>query len=116
MGVLDKPVIEIFNKVDLLNQWEKRRLAKEYPESLQVSSLTGEGLEELKVRIVETLRELREEVDVFLPSDKFFLLSEIHQNGEVLSELPQEGGMRIRARLDKPLAEKIKGLVESADG
>ena len=116
LSVLDKPVIEIFNKVDLLNQWEKRRLAREYPESLQVSSLTGEGLEELKVRIVETLRELREEVDVFLPSDKFFLLSEIHQNGEVLSELPQEGGMRIRARLDKPLAEKIKGLVESADG
>ena len=113
LGVLDKPLVEIFNKVDLLNPWEKRRLQREYPESVLVSSLTGEGLEELKARIVDTLKDSREELDVFLPQDKLFLLPEVYQHGEVLNELPQEKGVQIRVRLDRALAEKIKGLLGS---
>ncbi|NOZ64384.1 MAG: GTPase HflX, partial [Caldiserica bacterium] len=111
LGVLDKPMVEIFNKIDLLNPWEKRRLQREYPESVLVSSLTGEGLEELKARIVETLKDSREELEIFLPQDKLFLLNEIYQQGEVLNELSRENGVQIRAKLDKSLAQKIKGLL-----
>ena len=110
IGVLDKPIIEIFNKVDLLNKWEKKRLKREHPDSILVSCNTGEGLKELKERIIQELEGLREEVEISLPSDKLSLLSEIYENGEVISQARDGERVKIKAKIDKILAEKIRSL------
>ena len=38
------------NKVDLLDEEERRELSLRHPEAVLVSAETGEGLEELRVR------------------------------------------------------------------
>lgn len=53
---LDKPYILVFNKIDLLpNGNFTKRILKKYSDSVSVSALTGEGIEELKRLITESL-------------------------------------------------------------
>lgn len=63
----EKPRLLVFNKVDLLSQREKERLAKSYPEAVFVSALDGWGQEELCQRIEERLAQEMEPVSLFLP-------------------------------------------------
>jgi len=63
IGYLDRKKIIVFNKSDLLNENEKRKIqstlqSKKY-NFVIVSSLTGEGLEELKEKLFESFERLR---------------------------------------------------------
>src|SRR5206468_2101777 len=51
VGASEVPLIEVYNKADLLGPDEQRRLRALNPEALLVSALTREGVDEL----VETL-------------------------------------------------------------
>jgi len=51
LGVAGKPTIEVFNKIDLLNQEEIERLKRQFPAAVFVSALTGEGIENLLAKI-----------------------------------------------------------------
>lgn len=56
LGCLDKPYILAFNKIDLLpNGNFTERVLKKHAHSVSISALTGEGLEELKKSIMESL-------------------------------------------------------------
>ena len=54
-------------RVDALH---RRRLANRYPDALQVSALTGEGLDELRARIAERFAERFEAVRLLLPYER----------------------------------------------
>ncbi len=64
MGVLKKPLMEVVNKIDSLNEWERRRIERSLPEAIFVSSLTGEGLEKVRERLHEWVKEEMEEETV----------------------------------------------------
>src|SRR5437870_9109654 len=51
IGVTDVPVELVLNKVDLVDPLRRRRLANRYPDALQISAATGEGLDELRERV-----------------------------------------------------------------
>lgn len=53
----DKPKIDVYNKMDLLNPEDLHILMHNYPDALFVSAHTGEGLGILKERIKEALYE-----------------------------------------------------------
>ncbi len=48
IGADDVPTEVVLNKVDRLDPLARRRLANRFPEALQVSAITGEGIDELK--------------------------------------------------------------------
>ncbi len=108
LEVLDKPLIQVLNKVDLLNKFEKARLKRKFPEGVLVSALTGEGISQLKERIMKELENLREEVEVFLPLEKLSLLSLIHNHGKILEERMEEEGVRVKALVEPKVVGKIK--------
>src|ERR1041384_4849824 len=47
------PVEIVLNKVDAVDSLRRRRLGNRFPQALQVSATTGEGLEELRGRVAE---------------------------------------------------------------
>jgi len=47
LGACDIPVIFALNKVDLLARGERKMLKKRYPKFIQISALTGEGIDKL---------------------------------------------------------------------
>ncbi len=61
-GLSGKPTLTVLNKIDLLDEELKEYLREAFPEAIQVSARTGEGVEELRNLLEEKLRELVESV------------------------------------------------------
>ena len=51
-----KPRLLVMNKIDLLDETERRELALRHRDAVLVSAETGEGLDELRSRIAELIR------------------------------------------------------------
>ncbi|MCX8082130.1 MAG: GTPase HflX [bacterium] len=51
----DKPKIDVYNKIDLLNIEDLHIIKDRYPEAVFISTYTGEGIDTLKDRIKEVL-------------------------------------------------------------
>ena len=62
IGANELPVELVVNKIDAVDALGRRRLANRYPDALQISALTGEGLDELRARIAERFGERFERV------------------------------------------------------
>ncbi|HOK79320.1 MAG TPA: GTPase HflX [bacterium] len=57
MSIQHKPRINVFNKIDLIDETEISFLERNYPDSIFISAKTGSGLYELKNAIKEIVRE-----------------------------------------------------------
>ena len=82
------------------DSFRRRRLANAYPESVQASALTGEGLDELRERIAERFADRFEAVTLFLPYGEGAKLAELYELGAPIEEREdQTDGVYVRARL-----------------
>src|SRR5207247_2014193 len=62
IGADPVPVELVVNKIDAVDPLRRRRLANRYPTAVQVSALTGEGLDELRARVADRFAERFEPV------------------------------------------------------
>jgi GTP-binding protein HflX len=109
IGAGDVPELLVFNKADLSG--EAARLAARHPGSVAVSAATGEGIPALLDAIAERLRALATVTELFIPFARGDMLAAVHREGQVLAEHPEEGGMRIRARLEPSSVGRLREFV-----
>src|SRR3954466_1657325 len=86
IGADELPMELVVNKIDAVDLLRRRRLANRYPDALQVSALTGEGLEELRVRVAERFADRFEPVRLLLPYDEGGKLNELYALGTPIVE------------------------------
>src|SRR4051812_43638444 len=102
IGADDLPLELVLNKVDAVDSARRRRLANLFPEALQVSALTGEGLDALRERIAERFSDRFEAVRLFLPYEDGGKLAELYALGAPIEEREdQPEGVLVRARLPR---------------
>jgi GTP-binding protein HflX len=94
------PELVVFNKLDRAPE-AAERLVERHPGSVAISARTGEGLDVLLRTIGDRLRALADVVELLVPYERGDLLAAVHREGEVVSESHEEGGIRVRARLDE---------------
>jgi GTP-binding protein HflX len=100
IGADDLPLEVVVNKIDAADPLRRRRLANLFPDAVQISALTGEGLEELRTRIAERFSDRYEAVHLFLPYEEGGKLAELYELGAPIEEREdQAGGVFVRARL-----------------
>jgi GTPase len=100
IGAAELPSQLVLNKVDGVAALWRRRLANRFPEALQVSALTGEGLEELCARVAEHFAHRFELVELLVPYSEGGKLAELYALGPPIeSRSDREDGVLIRARL-----------------
>jgi len=100
IGAGDLPLEVVVNKIDAVDALSRRRLANTYPHAVQVSALTGEGLDELRARIAERFADRFEAVTLFLPYEAGGKLAELYELGAPIEEREdQPDGVYVRARL-----------------
>jgi GTP-binding protein HflX len=100
IGAAELPIELVLNKIDGVDTLSRRRLASRYPNALQVSALTGEGLRELRSRIAARFADRFEDVRLLVPYEHGGKLAELYALGAPIAErsdLPH--GVFIRARL-----------------
>jgi GTP-binding protein HflX len=102
IGADDLPVEIVVNKIDAVDALRRRRLANRFPDAVQVSALTGEGLGALRARIAERFADRFESVRLFLPYEEGAKLAELYALGAPIEEREdQADGVFVRARLPR---------------
>ncbi len=115
IGAGERPRLLALNKVDLLDEERHRALSFRFPEAVQVSGATGEGLDELReaieARFLATLRPM----ELLLPYEEGGRLSELHDLAGELEREDTPEGVRIRARVPVAAAQRFERFERNGD-
>lgn len=109
-GVVDRGLIEVLNKIDLLDQGdreEQRKKAARDPSFVPVSALTGEGREQLLALLDARLGAARKAVDMTVPIEDGAAISWLYAHGEVTERHDDERFAHIRVKLDPADASRF---------
>jgi len=99
IGADDVPVLLAWNKSDLVDAEVLHDRMRGHPGSVAVSATAGDGIGDLLGAIGDRLRARAGIVECFVPYDRADVLAALHRAGEVLVEVHDELGTRVRARL-----------------
>jgi GTP-binding protein HflX len=102
IGAADLPRELVLNKIDLVDEVGRRRLANRFPGAPQVSAATGEGLDVLRARIADHFGSRWEQVRLLVPYEEGARLSELYGLGapiEQREDTPE--GVLVVARLPR---------------
>lgn len=100
----DKPLITVFNKIDLVSDPQFRKdLIAEFPNSVAVSAVTGEGMNDLLNLIKKQVQDLLGAVKALLPYSESGLLQECYNFGRVNVVDYREDGIYVEAELVKEM-------------
>ena len=112
LGLQEKPVLHVFNKVDQLDHATfaamRERITNLLPNSVFVSSVTPDGLEPLRRSLVAALRARTNVAEIRLGAGDGKLLAELHRGAEVLEQRMDGDEIVLRARVNDALAGRLR--------
>ena len=104
----------VFNKSDLIDETQALALRGMEPGCLLVSAATGEGMEELLVRIETLLQRPELFVKVLVPYSRGDLVSRIHSEGKVAKLEHREDGTYVETLVKPGLASELETYLLNA--
>jgi len=113
----DKSVLMVFNKIDRVFEPEIiKRLKRTYNKSVFVSALTGDGIEQLKSAILNSLKPQLATKTFTIPVIRGDLINKIYDNADVIKrtekdnkvKLSVKGYRQILLKLSKEIKEAIR--------
>jgi GTP-binding protein HflX len=117
IGANEVPIELVLNKVDLLDPLARRRVGASYPRALQLSAVSGKGLDALKARIADLFSDRFEDVRLLVPYTEGRALAELYSLGAPIAErrdTPE--GVSIRARLPRAESMRYARFLVAGDG
>ena len=108
LGAGDKPVINVFNKVDLADAAEIRAARHAVPEALLLSARTGTGIAALEDKCREMIAHSYGSVQLLIPLNRYDLVARLHELGHVQSQEHGEDGILVTGRFP-PSQSKLLG-------
>ena len=108
----DRPMLLVFNKIDLLDEQSllalQERIASDGQEAVFVSTLSEHGTDPLKRALLASMRARRPLAEIHLSHSDGKLLAEIHEYGEVLDQRTVGDQLVLRARVGERLAGRLR--------
>jgi GTPase len=99
IGAGGVPEVLALNKVDLLGEVDRARIARRFPDGVPVSARTGDGIERLLGRVEAALPRPPVEVELVVPYERQDVVARLYREAEVLSADPDTSGTQVRARV-----------------
>jgi GTP-binding protein HflX len=116
VGAIEVPLVEVYNKCDLLTPDERRRLVDLDPAALSISALTGDGLDELVEMVASRLaldvRRVTVTCDPEDPADRE-RIARLYRHARVLVHEVRDGRVSIVAEVPRRSAAALLGRVKS---
>lgn len=104
----DKPMITVFNKIDAIDPVMARQLVADWPNSVAISAITGEGMNDLQNAILRQVKDLLGGVKLLIPYDDQGVLQECYDFGRVQKVDYREDGIYVEAELVVDLRERVR--------
>ena len=116
LGIHQRPMISVFNKVDLLaDRHILPALIQRFPRAVFTSAVKGFGLSALRREIVALLREEEIEEVVHVPAGETKTIAKIHEMAMVVEKIFEDGMAEIRLRTTTENLHRIYALLEKTD-
>jgi len=113
LDALGKPMITIFNKMDLIkNKPLLPRLKRKYKDSINISAKKGLGLDRLYDRIIEHFGKDRSTIELVIPQARSDLVNLVYEKGTVLSRKYNGKDILLQAQLDQKTAQRLKEFIK----
>jgi GTPase len=107
------PEVLVFNKADVAPEVAEQ-MVEDHPGSVAVSAATGDGIDRLLDVLADRLRAITTVYELIIPYERGDLIAAVHREGEVVSTLNVDEGMRIRARLSDASAGRLSDFLVTA--
>ena len=102
------PELVVINKADAADPYVINRIKLHEKNSIAISALTGEGIDELVAMIEAQLPHPQLDIKATIPYDRGDLLARAYREGNVLSRTDTEVGTVIVAKVPQPLANALE--------
>ena len=113
LGAGEKPMLTVLNKIDRVEDPATLAALRErHPESLEVSALTGAGLEALIQRFTQILADRVRRLRYRIPQSRGELLAQIHAEAKVISTEYEGNDVVVEALLGGALEGKLGGFLD----
>jgi GTP-binding protein HflX len=115
---VDKPMVRVLNKIDLLDPEDADNLKYESAfsdKTVAVSALYGDGLQDFVAVVEEALCDLLVQVELEIPYDEGHELSAIHEQGNVETIDYRANGTYVLARVPAKIANRLADYRVDAD-
>lgn len=104
------PELMVFNKGDLVPD-RTDMLLRDYPGSIAISAMTGEGIADFLTVLADRLRAVSKVIELLIPYERGDALAAVHREGEVVSVGEEAQGWRVRARLGNASTGRLSEFV-----
>ncbi|MCL1907288.1 MAG: GTPase HflX [Propionibacteriaceae bacterium] len=104
----DIPELIVINKIDLIDESTALTLASRFPDAVEISTRSGQGIDTLLSRIDEVLPGLEVRLEVMIPFDRGDLVDQLHRRGRVESMDHTSQGTHIIGVADHHLAQVLE--------
>jgi GTPase len=108
IGADERPRLLALNKTDLVDEDRRRELSFRFPQAVQVSAETGEGLDDLREAIEARFLASLRPMELLLPYGEGGTLSELHDLAGELERTDTAEGVRVRARVPAAAAPRFE--------
>jgi GTPase len=100
IGAAEKPVIMVFNKMDCAaGEGYIAGLKETFPQAVEISAKTGEGIPHLLAEIGNQLRPKREFLELRIPHERAEVIARLHQIGQVVERRYHGKSAKFKARI-----------------
>jgi GTPase len=108
----DRPIIHILNKIDACKDPSMlQRLRIKYPKTVQISALTGQGLDHLTELMIHEISSLRKVFRLRIPQSHYALVSELIREGRVISCEYEENDVLLHVEIPHRLESKVQPFI-----
>jgi GTP-binding protein HflX len=117
VGAGERPRVLVLNKVDLIDDDRRRELSFRHPRAVQVSAVTGEGIDALHEAIESRFLRSLLPMDLLVPYSEGGSLSDLHELAGEMEREDTAAGVRVRARVPAGVAARFERFsVNGANG
>lgn len=112
LGAAEKTTITVLNKIDLVpDALTRTALHCAFPDAVHVSSVTGEGLDDLLAACAKVLADRVRSLCYRIPQQRADLVGLLHRDAKVLSTDYEENDILVRAVVPATIAGRLQPFV-----
>jgi GTPase len=108
IGAESVPHRLVMNKVDRLAPEQLAELQTEYPDAWYISAKDAEDVKSVRARIIDFFESRYAEAELSIPYSEQRLVSEMHEQGRVVSEKYDEDGVKVVLRSDPEVLDAFR--------
>lgn len=113
LGVHQQPILTVLNKIDLCtNPMRLLKFRTQYPHVVELSATTQQGFDALIEAMTQQVALLRSLVHCRIPQEKYALVAELMQEGNVLSCTYEENDVLLTVEVPKRLVHKLEPFLK----